>query len=536
MVILALWVVTAAAEPTPGKTTVLGPFTGAEAPLHPANQSPRLDYYGTDLGWSYEHNGKLVFLFGDTNKAGSFEPVGKIHDDSFGTIDLSRWPDPAQITPQHLPRVKIGQVPGSSRVMALDPGYVSDSLKTPEGGFSNGKREFILFILTKPRGCMTDAQCGNSLTCDNGLGYRGPKFFQEAGLTQGCMDGSPGCNDDPLFDHGKPVSGSGLCSDMTSSYWADTPAGRVSGMAMKMRVGVRSLSDPAKYTKVRDWLTNKFINTALRTVQDFVPANGPGYEHQDYRPATGQGGHRRVLLWGRPGFVGVAADDRSLGLYFAYVDMPAGPHFKWKIHYFTGTGPNGVPQFSSREKKAAALDLDSQRPGVQPREMHDVVQHMSIVWIQRLKKWVMFYGGGMTRSTVSNPALPPDCGILYLFAGNACHDVVIGNGAIRMRTADNPWGPWSPPRDVLVGGAPGARPPGGQYASGGIMHHPRCTGPDCEPGSPFKAFGKDEYGWLYGTNIIEQWIRPAGDGVDVIWNASTWDPYRVVLLRTHINP
>jgi hypothetical protein len=66
---------------------------------------------------------------------------------------------------------------------------------------------------------------------------------------------------------------------------------------------------------------------------------------------------------------------------------------------------------------------------------------------------------------------------------------------------------------------------------------------------------KGDYGWLYGANIIEEWIRSAAAGepaaargdsrrvngaaraaVDVIWNASTWDPYRVILLRTRINP
>ena len=44
-----------------------------------------------------------------------------------------------------------------------------------------------------------------------------------------------------------------------------------------------------------------------------------------------------------------------------------------------------------------------------------------------------------------------------------------------------------------------------------------------------------EYGFLYSANIITEWTVAAGDGVDVIWNVSTWDPYRVVLLRTRIN-
>ena len=47
---------------------------------------------------------------------------------------------------------------------------------------------------------------------------------------------------------------------------------------------------------------------------------------------------------------------------------------------------------------------------------------------------------------------------------------------------------------------------------------------------------KGDYGWLYGANIIEEWSRPAGKGVDVIWIASTWDPYRVIMLRTRIKP
>ena len=57
----------------------------------------------------------------------------------------------------------------------------------------------------------------------------------------------------------------------------------------------------------------------------------------------------------------------------------------------------------------------------------------------------------------------------------------------------------------------------------------------CAPHSSAAVFNPKGYGWFYGSNLIEPWIVPAGDGVDVIWNASTWDPYRVILLRTHIS-
>jgi hypothetical protein len=157
---------------------------------------------------------------------------------------------------------------------------------------------------------------------------------------------------------------------------------------------------------------------------------------------------------------------------------------------------------------------------------------MSIVWVERLGKWVMFYGGGISKAPIPN--LLPECGVLQVFARAECKSIVVGNGAIRMRTADDPWGPWSLPQDVIVGGDADQRPLADQYAPGGVLHHPACEGERCQPPSVYMM--KNDYGWLYGANIIEEWTRPAGKGVDVIWNASTWDPYRVILLRTRINP
>src|SRR6185312_5230167 len=70
-----------------GETTVLGPFTGHYAKLHPANEKPyRIAYYGTDLGFSYEHEGQIHFLFGDTSANERGDPIqastGGAFDDS----------------------------------------------------------------------------------------------------------------------------------------------------------------------------------------------------------------------------------------------------------------------------------------------------------------------------------------------------------------------------------------------------------------------------------------------------------------------
>ncbi len=324
---------------------------------------------------------------------------------------------------------------------------------------------------------------------------------------------------------GSASTGRAACGETTT--WAASRA-----VAVTHRIGLRDTVEPKRYRPLRDWPTNKFANLALRTVQDFDPARGAGRAQQDYRAATTAGANRRVFVWGRPGFIGVAARGRTHGLYFAYVDMPAGDATPWKLNYYSGMDAKGVAQFSEHERDAVALDLDSAKEGVQPLEVHDVVNQMSIAWVEPLGKWVMFYSGGVTR--IPLPPLLPNCGVLELFTGAMCRDVVIGNGAFRMRTADNPWGPWSAPRDIIAGGDPEARPLADQYAPGGMLRHPECTAPTCAPHTPDTEVTPGDYGFLYSANIIEQWIRPAGKGVDILWNASTWNPYRVILLRTRI--
>jgi len=524
------------ADPLPAGTEVIGPFTGHYAPLHPDNLAPRIKYYGTDLGWSYEHAGKIHFLFGDTNATESDDRIqastGGVFDDCFGTIDLAEWPDPARISPQNIPLIKLGQNPGTDEASAINPGHAMEGFKTPIGGFSNGSREFGIFYTSKPRACRADADCGSDLGCDTGLGFVGEPWTNDKGGTFGCIDDSPGCAPDPLTDTaGTPVTGSGLCIDKTSSFYADTDAGRIGAIAMKHLVGIRSTSDPRLYTDTRTWLTNKFANAAARMASDFDPSRGAGGK-ADYRPAKGVGGKSSVFLWGRPGFIGIAAAGRPLGLYFAYANLPPGPEFSWTLNYFTGLDANGAPRFSRNERDAVAIDLDSTRDGVQPGEAHDIVDQMSLSWVEPLNKWLMLYGGGMVN--IPAPPVLPNCGVLEFFTRSDCVKVVMGNGAIRMRSADHPWGPWSPAQDVLVGGDPNRIPLEYQYAPGGVLRHPACTAPNCVTHTHSMEASPNEYGFLYGANIIEQWTRPAGDGVDVIWNASTWDPYRVVLLRTRI--
>jgi len=514
-------------------TEHLGPFAGVGADLHPDNVAPqRVEFYGTDLGFTYEHGGKLQILFGDSWAIENYAPIeastGPRFDDAFGTIELDDWPDPAQIGRGNIPQIRLGQNPGTTEASAIDPGHLMDLGKTPMGGFSNGTREFGIFNIGKPRGCAADADCTNGLTCDAGLGFFGVPYSQQDNLTLGCREGAPGCVGDTMADAaGAPVPATGFCIDDSSVLRGPRVSNLLSPIGIRVLVGLRDTGEPKRYVETRDWLTNKFMNVTVRTVARFDPA---GEAKPDFSPAPGAGGEARVFLWGRPGFVGVAANGRSLALYFAYVDLPAGPGFEWKPMYYAGSA-DGAAKFSPHESDAVPVDLDSTVAGMQPEEAIDIVNQMSVAWVEPLRKWVMFYGGGLT--TLPSPALP-DCGVLQLFSGAECKDVKVGNGAVRMRSADDPWGPWTPPQDVIT--ADPAEGPKGQFGPGGALRHVDCKAADCAPHSDIFVYHPDEYGFFYSANIIEQWIRPAGDGVDILWNLSTWDPYRVVLVRTRIVP
>jgi len=257
--------------------------------------------------------------------------------------------------------------------------------KTPMAGFSNGSREFGIFNMTKPKGCRVDADCGNGLSCDAGLGYLGSKYYEEQGLTLACVDGDLNCNADTMTDSGAaPVPASGLCTDRTSTIWANTAAGRVSSVALVQRVGIRSLTDRRQYTDIQPWLTNKFVNVIARTVNDFAPDKNLRHAPRGYKAATGAGDNRRVFLWGRPGFIGVGANRRTLGVYFAYVNMPRGLDSRGN---FTTTPAAVRPALhnSARTKTMPRARPRLHRRGIQSAELHDTVNQMSVAWVDSLK-------------------------------------------------------------------------------------------------------------------------------------------------------
>lgn len=522
---LSLLTVVAGAASTGAQTVappeVVGRLVGPGA--SPAQ--PDLRLYGTDLGWTYVHRGQHVMLFGDTwpHERSVCEPEPR-NDDTFATIPLA--------APSGVPALVFPTQPGAPNDFGrLTVTRAGDDLsmgygQVPIGGFSDGTDAYALlgrgeYVPCRRRRPGGAAFCTprEGLACSHDVGQCAPQLTSipqlcDLGTGGGCTPNTT-CQPTP----------NGLCVDPTSSQYDGTPAGMPQSAVHAQEIAVQ---DPAATTAYRSgivWTTGKFVNTAVRTVRCFA-GRRCGNDYTD--------GHGAVLFFGRPGFTAEGAREAHLYLMAHRLPMPrdARGRIRFRPRYFAGTHPvSGEPLWTRRETDAQPIALDG-RPGGDPDEVLPLVLQMSVAWIgPPVSKWVMLYGGDLADYLLVDPARARPSPA----------------GAVRIRFADHPWGPWSPPEAHLVPGSPSVV--GDAYGPGGILFHSACVsqpGAPCAPSDPWRpvdfflpgcpqvarAF---DHGRLYGVNVVAAWTTPVGDdAVDLYWNVSTWNPYGVVLMRTRI--
>ncbi len=119
---------------------VVGRLVGPGATPAP----PGLRLYGTDLGWTFEHQGQLIMLFGDTwRHARSLCDGEPRNDDTQATLPLAA---PAGVPP--LTFLTKSDVPGEFAPILLSRGAASLSLaygQVPLTGFSDGADAIAVF-------------------------------------------------------------------------------------------------------------------------------------------------------------------------------------------------------------------------------------------------------------------------------------------------------------------------------------------------------------------------------------------------------
>lgn len=528
--------VTAAAAQTVSPPEILGPWIGPGAP----RTQPDLALYGTDLGWTFEHDGTLHMLFGDTwpHVASVCDPPPS-HDDSQASLPLA--PPQAGELPPVTFRTQ-PDAPGEFDRIRLERDGASLPLsfgQVPIAGFSDGRDAVALFNRGEPVRCESaedgepscrpprgrhferlDHALGGGLHCSEAVGECSPPFL---GLTLLCdLESGEGC----------PVgvcqpSPTGFCVDPTSSQNDGTSSSERFTIAQTNDFAIQDTERATHYRSVATHRTNKFINSTVRTVRRL--RFGPG--GSDYSP-----GHGALLVWGRPGYTGEQGRQAQLYLMMHPLPIRTDRHGEWRFrpYFFAGVHPaSGRPRWTRLESRAAPLALDGAVAG-DPHERLPIVDQMAISWVGApIRRWVMLYGGDLDDLFLADPenARP----------GPA-------PGAIQIRFAKHPWGPWSPPQPHLVPGDPSVE--GDPYGPGGVLYHPACQdlpGAPCAPTDPHRPvhaflpncqpFGFFEPGTFYAPNIIDAYTRPDGaGGVDIYWNVSTWNPYAVVLVRTNLRP
>ena len=510
----------------------LAPLAGPQ--YHPAPGQSGIRFYGTDLGFTMKHEGQLRIVFGDSWSAALVPSIGPLGDDCQGTICLQATGCPSGGTPLAT-GTAVQTFAGTSgnfwahwgpplvfrknafNLVAPLPVYAGGAggtlldmgpLKTPIAVFSNGisgsgSGAFGLF--TRAEGVACTTSCAGGAVCDTS----GTVGLTSAGVL--CLPGSLDCRKQ------------NICVDPTSTRGDSTPAGILRKAVFRLRVGN---ADPALEEQyyTRTWDTHKFSNTSATTVESYSLAAAANHLRTgspsvgNPQPASGTStGVEKVFLWGRPGFIGSSSFQAKL--YFAVAEVPSYSstgNFAWQPWYYAGD-VNGNPTFSDVETNAAALK-DINGSTVEPI---DIANQHSVRFVAELNKWVLLYGGDLEPT-------------LYEVGTNVTRNA---QGAIFVRFADKPWGPWSVPQPLLIGGD--ASTGTGQYAAGGMLHRQGCTPSSaCIPGEPFwnLAFGRDEPGFLYGANLIPEWTIDRLNGtVDIYWNASTWAPYQVVLVRSTVH-
>lgn len=569
--------------------------------------------YGTDLGFSFlaPAQGKTaesaILLFGDTWKSSDsvcdYPP--RRSDDLQATLPAAR---PAALGPgtavSDSARSVCGLIkepppdasdPTTPRPIRLFPDsgdrtddkiIYTDFNRTPVAGFSDETHAFMMFVRNEPERCDTNADCDGSLICTKDPSYTGKPLGECNPPLALSVDPAPaicridaGGKGDCGAHRTCVVPDRGVCRAKTpfvsesgaSPPWYDHDAR--DAMAQTLYVASAAWPDrPEDYATGARFVTNKFINPVVRTVKHFDPADP---SRNDYRR-----GAETILMWGRPGFWGRRGFVPLL--FFAYEPLDGFIDSSNRIHfapkYFAGYDAAGKPKWSGDEADAvpvygadAAIAGDG-GAGTEPE--FDLVNQMTVSFVEPLNRWVMFYGGDLPTWLLYDPATDTEL--------TPVHAEPVP-GAIHMRYASHPWGRstrtaraeegWSAPEAVLTRetAAPylGCEDQAPMLAGCTPDHDPHrplqlvltlddftsitpsdypavtqsCVDGTAQRNATYKLSG-DGSGHLYAPNIIESWtedvshaVKETASGeraVDLYFNVSTWNPYGVALMKAEL--
>ena len=216
-------------------------------------------------------------------------------------------------------------------------------------------------------------------------------------------------------------------------------------------------------------------------------ASVPPHNAKFIYTAIAQGFDGYIYIWGSEGGLLFRQSVPYLARKKAFLmDQPG------EMEYFSGFGWDGEPLFSQSEADAVPLFRDYDGTSFKPT---NCMAHKGVEWNAYVERWVMLY----------------DCS----------DETPLNLRGIYMRTAKQPWGPWSAPQTIfnatrdhgicvfIYSDSTGACPnPGGQTAAGGN----------------------------YAPYFISPLTTGDGNGTSTFfWTMATFDPYTQMIMKTTIH-
>ena len=172
------------------------------------------------------------------------------------------------------------------------------------------------------------------------------------------------------------------------------------------------------------------------------------------------------------------------------------------IEYLQAVQTDGTPVFGPSENGAMPLFHDYVLDTAGAEQVADCMGELGVEWNPFVKRWVMLYNCG--NNTPANPY------------------------GIYMRTAAEPWGPWSPAQTIF-----------NPVRDGGYCRfmHRAVTTQDPTPCDQVNDPGRlNVSGGAYGPYFISRFTSgDAARGVSTFYyTLSTWNPYSQVIMKTSI--
>jgi hypothetical protein len=480
------WVVWDATIAVDAKGNITNPNPACTPTL--SRTTTRFDVLGHDLGSNFEHNGQLIFLFGDT-------------------IGATSQYNPQWTSLSNPYAYSGGDTFASSYTLHAEDGLILKYFVGRDTSLANTIQPIY------PAGA-TPASCapggviatGGDDTPSGGVSLNGQIYFSY----------SSGSDASAFYSH---LNNCSILVRFDEATQAFTAGRQISQSYYPLPETEMFAPTKAVSPWPATFVPGHFITNSMHILPPGFGLFG-GLSEASPTGATpwesgvlifGEGQHRGSTTGSSVYLSYIPADN-----FWSGVDSQGKP----ATRYFAGF-KSGHPTWSSIESDSVPVVYDNPygavvTPGPPGVSDPGTVGEISVAYAPELGLWLMTYDGG--RQTGLGTNKPQTAGVYFTYARfpwgpwatpqlifNACRDNGLGN-FMSYPSSDSSCGSGAHP----IG--PSGPTIGGQAASG--------NDPVSTPGDP------------YAAELIERFVEVKGDTLKVFYTMSTWNPYAVVLMES----